>query len=144
VTRVDFYILDDDSSDGLPRFACRLVDRAWQRGMRCYVNAATAEQAARLDDLLWTFRDISFIPHAQTPVEAANTGRLAVLIGSGEEPDEDLDLLVNLSDEVPSFFSRFERVAELVDNETSRRSAGRERFRFYRDRGYPLDNHNVR
>ena len=144
MTRVDFYILDGDSSDGLQRFACRLIDKAWQRGMRCYVNAATAEQAARLDDLLWTFRDISFIPHAQAPAEPGDSKRLAALIGSGEEPGEELDLLINLSDEVPSFFSRFERVAELVDNETTRRSAGRERFRFYRDRGYPLDNHNVR
>ncbi|MBT8135836.1 MAG: DNA polymerase III subunit chi [Gammaproteobacteria bacterium] len=142
MTRVDFYILDDDSGDGLQRFACRLVDKAWGRGMRCFINTATPDQAARLDELLWTFRDISFLPHAIAP--AAESARLAALIGNDSEPDTELDLLINLSPEVPTWFSRFERVAELVDNHDDRRKAGRERFRFYRDRGYQLESHNIR
>lgn len=142
MTRVDFYILDGDSGDNLQRFACRLVDKAWSRGMRCFVNAATAEQASRLDELLWTFRDISFLPHAIAP--ATDSNRLAALIGNDSEPDTELDLLINMSPEVPTWFSRFERVAELVDGHSERRNAGRERFRFYRDRGYELETHNIR
>lgn len=142
MTRVDFYILEDDSGAGLNRFACRLVDKAWSRGMRCFINAATPEQANRLDELLWTYRDVSFLPHAIAPAPA--TDKLAAVIGSGAEPECELDLLVNLDATVPTWFSRFERVAELVDNDSERRTAGRERFRFYRDRGYQLESHNIR
>ena len=143
MTRIDFYILQGETGTHLQRLACRLVDKAWQRGMRTLVNVADANTATQLDELLWTFRDISFLPHARS---GSGTGgaRLAALIGCEDEPEEELDLHINLSPQVPAFFSRFERVAELVDSEPQRRAAGRERFRFYRDRGYPLDTHNLR
>lgn len=113
--------------------------------MRCYVNAATREQADRLDDMLWTFRDTSFIPHGRSGDNPTAAQRLAAIIGDGDEPGAGAgaDLLINLSQAVPAFFSRFERVAELVDNDNDRRTAGRDRFRYYRDRGYPLESHNI-
>ncbi|MDH3646182.1 MAG: DNA polymerase III subunit chi [Gammaproteobacteria bacterium] len=144
MTQIDFYILQDAGGTQLQRFACRLVDKAWQRGLRCHINTATPEQAERIDDLLWTFRDISFLPHAKGITNSEDSQRLAAVIGTGTEPAGELNVLINLSPEVPAFFSRFERVAELVDNDESRRTAGRERFRFYRDRGYPLESHNIR
>lgn len=142
MTRVDFYILGGDEPAGLARLACRLVDKAWQQGMASLVNVADPAAAAGVDELLWTFRDISFLPHAPA-AEATGERRLAAVIGCGEEPRCELDLLINLAPAVPEFFSRFARVAELVDEEPARRTAGRERFRFYRDRGYPLDTHKL-
>ena len=142
MTRVDFYILEGSALEQLQRFACRLVDKAWQRGMTSLVNAADNEGIEELDDLLWTFRDISFLPHRRSNVK--DGARVAAVIGCNEEPPADVQLLINLHPEVPQFFSRFERVAELVDNDPDRRSAGRERFRFYRDRGYPLETHTLR
>ena len=53
------------------------------------------------------------------------------------------DVLINLSAEVPEFFSRYERVAEVVDADAARREQSRERYRFYRDRGYKLNTHQV-
>lgn len=144
MTRVDFYILQDSGGDALQRFACRLVEKAWGRGLRCHINTATPEQASRLDDLLWTFRDTSFLPHGPNTVDADTAARLAAIVATGDEPCSEADVLINLDTEVPAFFSRFERVAELVDNDSDRRNAGRERFRYYRDRGYPLDSHNIR
>jgi DNA polymerase-3 subunit chi len=52
-------------------------------------------------------------------------------------------VLVNLSAEPPPFFSRFERLAEIVGKEETDVTAGRERFRFYRERGYELRTHNL-
>jgi DNA polymerase-3 subunit chi len=34
-------------------------------------------------------------------------------------------------------------VAEVVDGDESRKAQGRERFRFYKDRGYPLKTNNL-
>ena len=55
----------------------------------------------------------------------------------------DCEVLINLADEVPDFFSRYARVAEIVDADAIRREKGRERFRFYRDRGYQLQTHQL-
>ena len=54
------------------------------------------------------------------------------------------EVLINLSAEVPLIFSHFERVAEIIPEGEENRNSGRERFRFYRDRGYPLQSHNIK
>jgi DNA polymerase-3 subunit chi len=53
------------------------------------------------------------------------------------------DLMINLAPVVPEFFSRYDRVAEVIDGDPARREQGRDRFRFYRDRGYELKTHHV-
>ncbi len=96
-----------------------------------------------MDDLLWSFRGGSFIPHAR--LGAGETRGEAVLIGHDPEGDPDeTDLLINLSEEIPMFFSRFKRVAEVVSEDEDSRTSGRARFRFYRDRGYDLHTHQLR
>jgi DNA polymerase-3 subunit chi len=51
--------------------------------------------------------------------------------------------MINLAAEVPEFFSRYRRVAEVVDGDATRRAQSRDRYRFYRDRGYTLNTHQV-
>ena len=51
--------------------------------------------------------------------------------------------VVNLSDEIPDFFSRFQRVAELVAGSDNEKSLARDRWRFYRDRGYAVTKHEL-
>ena len=63
------------------------------------------------------------------------------MIGHDENTPEFSDVLINLSSEVPLFFSRFERVTEIIG--LLDKASGRERFRFYRDRGYPLKSHTI-
>jgi len=66
-----------------------------------------------------------------------------VLIAHAGESGDEHDVLINLAPDVPVFFSRFERVAEPVDAEPPARAASRERFRFYRDRGYEPTVHRL-
>ncbi|MBT8131776.1 MAG: DNA polymerase III subunit chi, partial [Gammaproteobacteria bacterium] len=80
MTQIDFYILQDKGSALLGRFACRLVDKAWQRGLRCHINVESQDQAALIDDMLWTFRDISFLPHATSVTDSKEAQRLAAII----------------------------------------------------------------
>jgi DNA polymerase-3 subunit chi len=53
------------------------------------------------------------------------------------------DVLVNLGDGLPAGFARFERLIEVVGGGQDERDRGRERWRFYRDRGYPLEKHEL-
>lgn len=142
VTQIDFYILSGTSQQELLRFACRLTDKALQQNHRIFLNAESAPMAEQLDETLWTFRAGSFIPHRCLP---AAPGSIAepVVIGHDQEPPEDAwDVMINLAVDVPEFFSRYRRVAEVVDSDEQRLSQGRDRFRFYRERGYELRTHN--
>jgi DNA polymerase-3 subunit chi len=141
MTRVDFYILEQVETEGREHFACRLVEKAYQQGHKVYINAVDEPQARRMDELLWTFRAGSFIPHTCVAAEEDPDSR--VHIGYGGDPLQHDDVLVNLAPEVPMFFSRFHRVAEIVDSNPEIREQGRIRFRFYRDRGYDLKSHGI-
>ncbi|NGP51923.1 DNA polymerase III subunit chi [Thioalkalivibrio sp. XN8] len=145
MTRVDFYVLDAPAVQARELFACRLTEKAWRLQHRVYLHAASAEAARQVDQLLWTFRDGSFVPHSidTEDLDPAVAGRTPVRIGAGGEPRFEAELLINLGAEVPLFFSRFDRVAEIVAGTDEEKAAARERFRFYRDRGYALATHQI-
>lgn len=140
MTRVDFYILQDSRAD-TGRVTCKLAEKAYKQGHQVYINAASDQQLKQLDELLWTFRDGSFLPHERYSSDTA--GEHPILLGHAIEPDGPSDVLVNLADEIPAFFSRFNRVAELVGGDDEQREAARTRYRFYKDRGYTLNTHKL-
>lgn len=139
MTRVDFYLSDDDGPRAAPVLACRLAEKAWKLGHKVYLHTGGPTEAQKIDELLWTFRDVSFVPHAL----AGTDDTLSVQVGHGEPPAGFEDTLVNLAAEVPPFFSKFERVAEVVGGDEDGKKLGRARFKFYRDRGYELETHEV-
>jgi len=142
VTQVDFYLLQDDSAQTRVGFACRLADKAYRLGNRVFIHTESAGQSHQLDDLLWTFQQNSFVPHAIYQAEQHNPP--PVLLAHDVEPDASSHVLINLAAEVPLFFSRFERVAELVNQNAGIRRQGRSRYSFYKDRGYPLRTHEIK
>ena len=122
--------------------ACRVADKAFRNGHRVYVLVNDGQQAAELDQLMWTFSQGSFTPH-ETFSGSIENEQTPILIGTGEAPDSWHDILITLTEDVPPFFSRFERVIEIVGNDESQKKNARDRFRFYRDRGYALQSHPV-
>lgn len=144
MTQVDFYIIGENAADARLKLACTLCDEAMQRDQHVFVNVTSEREARQLDELLWTFIQGSFIPHRVVEQPIAEAPREPVVIGLAQEPvGQRWDLLINLAADVPEFFSRYTRVVELVDGDTARRAQGRERYRFYRDRGYPLSTREV-
>ncbi len=116
-------------------FACRLIDKVQRMGMRTLVVMDTATEAQQFDDLLWTFKPESFIPH-----QLINSGKPApVEITFNKETGDHQGLLLNLSSSIPPFFSRFERLSEIVIQEVQSLQTSRERFGFYKQRGYPIE-----
>ena len=143
MTRVDFYVLPEQSGESAAVTACKLCDKANAAGQRVYVFAPETTQQDELDRVLWTLRQGSFLAHeryAGTPPEEPQP---AVLLGSTEPPASHHQILINLGMDVPAFFSRFERVLEVVSGDAAQRGKSRERFKFYRDRGYELKTHNL-
>ncbi|HJS22594.1 MAG TPA: DNA polymerase III subunit chi [Steroidobacteraceae bacterium] len=141
MARVDFYILEQADGQARLRLACRLAEKAWLQAQKVLMLAAGTDDARALDEMLWTFRDRSFVPHEiYAPSQAP---RSTVLISDGTALPAEADVLINLCDRVPEGFERFPRIVEPVDGDPARRQAGRERYRFYRERGMAPESHTV-
>jgi len=138
MTRVDFYILQDVDLAAAQRFACRLAAKAVTTGLAVHMHIDQQSAADELDEMLWNYPEHRFIPHACEGSELAEGSPL--LLG-WNQPHDPEGLLINLSSEIPNFFGRFDRVAEVVVQAT--REVGRARYKFYRDRGYPLFHHDL-
>lgn len=143
MTKIDFYILKEQSATDRLRFACRLTEKAMKQKHDIYIHCNDAQQMQELNELLWSFKPTSFIPHSNTESDKSATSS-QVSLGSSECPDNHHDVLINLSNQVPEFFSRFQRVSEIVIQDETITAATRENYRFYRDRGYQLDSHDLR
>ena len=142
MTKVDFYIHRDGARhDAHELTLCKLAEKVSAQGKRIYIHAGSEAQAQRLDKLLWTFRDGSFVAHEA--YQPGVTSEAPVQIGTHPSPETDSEVLINLAAEVPLFFSRFDRVAEMVGSDDTAKQQGRARYRFYRDRGYTLDMHKL-
>ena len=141
MTRVDFYLLDHATDGGHDAAVCKLTHKAFRLGHRIYILTPDFTHAQRLDRMLWIFSAGSFIPHGLSS-EAADAD-MPVLIGYDEPPAACEDVLIQLSPQVPECFSRFQRVAEVVSGADEDRRLARDRFRFYRDRGYALQTHKL-
>lgn len=139
MTQVDFYVVPDAGIDARLSVVARLADKAWNRGHRLYIHVGDEDQAQQLDELLWHFRPGSFIPHRL----AGDGLDEQVLIGWGQEPEHHNDVLINLAAAIPPFFSRFNRVAEVVTQDPKHLDILRSNWRFYRDRGYQLAKHDL-
>lgn len=143
MTRVDFYLLSSSEPGAKERVACKLADKAYRLGHRAYLLAPGADAARALDALLWTFHPLSFTPHGMLGQTDDAQEAPRILIGHEEPPADYNDVLISLWPEVPEFFSRFHRLAELVGAEETEKQRSRSKFRFYRDRGYPLETHQL-
>jgi len=142
VSQIDFYVLKADGEVARHQFACRLAEKAFRLKNRVHIQVTDADSVQILDELLWTFRDGSFVPH-----EAAGTGCVdaasPVTIGVDSHLTSETDLLINLSDTVPENTSSFPRVAEVVTSDEGSKTRSRERFVQYRDQGHTLNTHKL-
>ncbi len=136
MTQVDFHSKVPDKLN----YACRLVRKARAADMKVVLFVEDQAQLSALDELLWTFSEQDFLPHvtasdelaAQTPV---------ILTDDADQPLPHHQLLVNLSRTTPPHFARFERLFEIVSTDEDDLLAGRERYKQYQQRGYPLTHH---
>jgi DNA polymerase-3 subunit chi len=142
VTRVDFYILSSATPDARLNFACRIAEKAVAQKSRVYILSDSTSEVSRVDELLWTFSQRSFLPHRIIAADEQDAGPEPVLLGQADAPaTASCQILINLSAEIPDFYAKFERVVEVIH--TKDPSAGRERYRRYRDAGCTLEHHEI-
>ncbi len=151
MTQVDFYLLapwsgatSEASLHPAARlsFTCRLVEKVYRLNKKIYIHSASLAHAEEISKSLWTLRKASFLAHH---VNGENPATPNSPIEIGTQPSSNhYKVLINLAEEVPSFAGRFDRVVELVSEDEHSKASARERYSYYRERGYPLKTHDLR
>lgn len=142
MSKVDFYVIGGSGEQTRQRFACRLAEKAYRLDNTVHIHATDRQSVQQIDDLLWTFRDGSFVPH-EVLGNPGNEGPAPITIGCDSAPARACDLLINLSDDIPPIADAFPRVAEIVTSDEDARTRSRQRFVDYRERGHTLDTHKL-
>ncbi|RJX32152.1 MAG: DNA polymerase III subunit chi [Oxalobacter sp.] len=134
MTRIDFHT---NVADGIA-YTCRLVRKARSvaNDSRIVILVKDKKELNQLDDAMWTFSPQDFLPHAIAGETVA--AQSPVILTDDDAASPYHDILINMSGKVPASFAQFERVFEIVTQDASDTEAGRERYGYYRQRGYPL------
>lgn len=135
MTTIDFYTHVEDPLG----FAARLCAKAWATHGSVRVLTPDAQATESLDRLLWVAPATAFVPHCRMASPLA--AETPVIIDHAPEHEGRCEVLVNLAATPPAFFARFARLAEIAPLDEAGAAAARERFRFYRERGYELRTH---
>lgn len=141
MTRVSFYVLKESAGEP-QRFACRLLERIHQQKQQVYAYVPDGHHQRQFDELLWTFSQGSFLPHDLDSIDNSS----AIVIGAGAHLPAQREVMLNLdlaSEQPPEFFSSFQRCVEIVAGSDAEKAAARQRYAYYRHRGYELETHNI-
>lgn len=141
MTQVDFYILKNAPLNKTEHFVCQLTEKAFKKGHKVHIHTADTLQTERMDTLMWTYNDLSFLPHALADSEQA--AETPIHISHNPDNASINDVLINLKSEVPVFYEQFQRVVEIVSGDGQQQQAARQRYRHYQQRGCTVNSHEV-
>lgn len=139
---ISFYILASESTRERNLFACKLIEKVYRSGACAYVLTDNVEQSHIFDDLLWTFRAGSFIPHQIYSGELPALD-VPIVIGSSTPPEQWQKTVINLSAYCPQNFQQAERILEILDNSEAAKTLGRDRYRQYKQAGIEITTHKM-
>ena len=132
MTRVIFYSNLADKQITLQN----LVQQALEKRHLVTILTESEQAASQVNSGLWRHDVCSFIPNVLA--SHALAAETPVLIDWQEKTLFQDDILINLTQQQPASFSRFRELIELVGNDENDKTAARQRYKFYRDRGYEI------
>ena len=138
--KIDFYILDNADKQKSLLFVCQLIEKIYSQ-QSVYVFLQSKEAAEYFDNLLWIYREDSFLPHHL--YDEKNDSVAPIEIGYGSLVPQRKNTLINLDTAIPSFYSEFNHLVEIVFSDTQVQQLARERYKMYRDHGHELNTYKV-
>lgn len=144
MSQADFYIMKEAEDEQRFLIACRLTEKAMAQGLKVYIHTASEQSAQDMDDLLWSFKPESFIPHTIVGLEDnMDDEEIPVLIGYEGNASTKGQLLINLCDQVPDGVENFDRIAEIVPNREEAKVISREHWNTCKTLGFELKHHQM-
>jgi len=123
-------------------YACRLLRKAWLTKAQVAVTGQ-AQALAQMDQLLWTFSATDFVPHCSIDAAPDLLGATPIVLTPKLALAPVHQVALNLGDEVPTDFERYERLIEIVSTDADDRQRARLRWKHYADRGYAMTRHDL-
>jgi len=142
MTDINFYVCKQEGWDHRLAIVHKLITLATQRKLAIHIHTSNENESKLLDDYLWRHQKSSFFPHAILAKDDSQL-KTEISIGHDYEPMENCDYLINISSERPEYFSRYLKIAEILDKTEEILTAGRKRYAFYKERGYTLGYHQL-
>jgi DNA polymerase-3 subunit chi len=142
--QIDFYVLATTSGQQSLLFACQLVEKAHAKQQHVYIHTNSLPEAEKIDALLWTYQDTSFLPHALYQPNDDNPppiqiGTTESLIFAADNKINQSTMLINLATKIPTFYAQFTHIAEIVFSEPAIQQLARERYKQYREQGHEIN-----
>jgi DNA polymerase III subunit chi len=136
MTDIEFHVNVPDKL----HYSCRLLRKAYRSGAKAVVTAEP-DVLQQLDQLLWSYSSTEFLPHCKSDSSPLTVAATPILLADQLNSHPAGSVLINLGQQVPAGFERFERFIEVASNIDTDRLAARDRWKHYRDRGYSLKRH---
>ena len=139
MTEIAFHVNAPDKLD----YACRLL-RATQKKSAQVLVLGQMDALKSLSSKLWAMSATEFFPHCLSDATAEVIAHSPIVL-SAELPNSatESQVLLNLGAVLPAGFERFERLIELVGQDSEELQAARTRWKHYKDRGYALSRYDV-
>lgn len=138
MTDIEFHVNVPDKL----HYSCRLLRKAYRSGAKAVVTAEP-ELLRQLDQLLWSYSTTEFLPHCRSNSPFHTMAATPIWLAEQLQACPSDSVLINLGQQVPGNFDRFERFIEVASSLESDRLAARDRWKHYRDRGYSLKRHEL-
>lgn len=123
--------------------ACRLCAKALTQNARVMIYSTDAVTLDKMDKLLWTYQQTSFLPHCSINDDETLIGATPIVLSSRLSPAYACTILFNLDTHCPQQLEQFERIIEIASASPGDKQAARERYRFYKQAGYTLRHHDL-
>ncbi len=140
MTRIEFHF---NAPDRLT-YTCRLLRKVHASQLRAGV-VGTLPFLSHLDEALWTFSALDFIPHKLLAAGARADAVHAesVILADNVKSLGEVDVLINLGEAVPAGFEAMTRLIEIVTVDDLDRAQARARWKQYAQMGYELVRHDL-
>lgn len=139
MTKIDFHILPTDQESELIQYVIRLIQKALHRKHQVLIATESESQSKQISERLWAQKPDSFMAH-----NFIDEPYFQLQISHSNQCGHHHDVLINYCDNIPEYFSRFERVIEIVSQQTEALKSSRQRYKYYNDRGYSIARHDLR
>lgn len=133
---VEFYVFENAQEQQINVALCHLVEKWYSERLTVAILCQSIQDAQKLDELLWSFNDQSFVPHELlTPAPTAAPVLLCHDLAALKQP---MDVIINLSTSIITAIQPTQFIAEIVFPEQTMQQLARDHYKQYRDLGLQL------
>ncbi|OGT05921.1 MAG: hypothetical protein A2X78_03945 [Gammaproteobacteria bacterium GWE2_37_16] len=136
MSKIEFHLLPEITIEACLRSICQLVEQNYLNNKSVFLHTDSESLAKQLDDLLWIFKDVSFLPHEI--YKENSVSQAPILIGINLTAAPKMDILINLTTEMTKFHKQFTQILEIVPNDETLKANARQRYKYYKEHGEEL------